>query len=74
MIENELKILRKVKHPNIVKLVEEYRSEHQFFLIMELLQVLFTVLNFFKCYTNKFFVYHQTMLFVEWGSINCYIK
>jgi calcium/calmodulin-dependent protein kinase I len=40
MIENELKILRKVKHPNIIKLVEEYSSEHKFYLIMELLKVM----------------------------------
>jgi serine/threonine protein kinase len=35
MIENELKILRRVKHPNIVKLVEEYRSQDFFYLIFE---------------------------------------
>ncbi len=39
MIENELKILRKVKHPNIIKLVEEYRSKDSVFLIMEFLKV-----------------------------------
>ena len=38
MIENELEILRKCKHPNIVKLIEEYRTSEQVFLIMELLQ------------------------------------
>ena len=44
MIENELKILRKVKHPNIIKLVEEYSSEHKFYLIMELLKVTLHIL------------------------------
>jgi serine/threonine protein kinase len=39
MIENELKILRKVKHPNIIKLVEEYRSKDSVYLIMEFLKV-----------------------------------
>ena len=38
-IENELKILRKVKHTNIVKLVEEYRTNRFIYLIMEYLKV-----------------------------------
>jgi serine/threonine protein kinase len=38
MIENELAILRKIKHPNIVKLVEEYKSDEYFYLIMEYLK------------------------------------
>jgi doublecortin-like kinase 1/2 len=40
MIENELKILRKIKHTNIIKLVEEYRSEYHFYLIIELIRVI----------------------------------
>lgn len=43
MIENELKILRKVKHQNIIKLVEEYKSEHHFYLIVELIRVNFLI-------------------------------
>jgi serine/threonine protein kinase len=39
MIKNELKILRRVKHPNIVKLVEEYRSADFVYLIFELYKV-----------------------------------
>ena len=39
MIENELKILRKAKHPNIIKLVEEYRTKHHFYLVMEFVNV-----------------------------------
>jgi hypothetical protein len=38
MIENELAILRRIKHPNIVKLVEEYKSDDYFYLIMEYLK------------------------------------
>ncbi len=39
MIENELEILRKVKHTNIVKLVEEYKTDDHVYLIMEFLKV-----------------------------------
>ena len=35
MVTNELKILRKIKHPNIIKLVEEYKNENFYYLIME---------------------------------------
>lgn len=38
MIENELEILRKAKHPNIVKLVEEYKTDEYVYLIMEFLK------------------------------------
>ena len=40
MIENELDILRKVKHPNIIKLIEEYKSDDYVYLIMEFLKVI----------------------------------
>lgn len=39
MIENELTLLRKVKHPNIIKLVEEYRSNNYVYLILEYYRV-----------------------------------
>jgi len=38
MIENELEILRRIKHPNIVKLIEEYKTEDYVYLIMEFLK------------------------------------
>lgn len=38
MIENELDILRKIKHQNIVKLIEEYKSDEFVYLIMEYLK------------------------------------
>jgi len=47
MIENELKILRKVKHPNIIKLVEEYRSKDSVYLIMEFLKVSNNISTYF---------------------------
>ncbi|CAF5217303.1 unnamed protein product, partial [Rotaria magnacalcarata] len=33
--ENELSILRRVKHPNIIKLVEEFQNELKYFLVLE---------------------------------------
>ncbi|GFS13175.1 serine/threonine-protein kinase DCLK1-like [Elysia marginata] len=38
MIDNEVCILRCVKHPNIVRLVEDYVSQHQIFYVMELVK------------------------------------
>ncbi|CAF1563892.1 unnamed protein product [Adineta ricciae] len=35
LIENELAILRRVKHPNIIKLVEEFQTDLQYFLVFE---------------------------------------
>ncbi|CAF2386909.1 unnamed protein product [Rotaria sp. Silwood2] len=35
LIENELSILRRVKHPNIIKLVEEFQNELKYFLVFE---------------------------------------
>ena len=39
MIENEVCILRKVKHPNIVLLVEDYDTTHEVYMVMELVKV-----------------------------------
>ena len=39
MIENEVSILRLVKHPNIIELVEEYDTPHELYLVMELVKV-----------------------------------
>ncbi|GAB6027266.1 Serine/threonine-protein kinase dclk1 [Chamberlinius hualienensis] len=38
MIESEVSILRCVKHPNIVLLVEEYNFENELYLVMELVK------------------------------------
>lgn len=40
MIENELEILKKVKHPNITKLVEDYRSNDFVYMILEFYRVI----------------------------------
>jgi len=39
MIENEILILRKISHPNIVKLHEEFETPKEIYLVMELVPV-----------------------------------
>lgn len=39
MIENEISILRRVRHNNIVELLEEYETQREIFLVMELVKV-----------------------------------
>ena len=55
MIENELEILRKAKHPNIIKLVEEYKTDSFVYLIMEFLKAgdLLDDLSVKKTYNEK---------------------
>lgn len=39
MIQNEVAILRRVKHPNIVLLIEEVDTYNELYLVMELVKV-----------------------------------
>lgn len=39
MIQNEVSILRRVKHPNIVLLIEEMDTYSELYLVMELVKV-----------------------------------
>lgn len=39
MIENEVSILRKVDHPNIILLKDEYDTKDELYLVMELVRV-----------------------------------
>ena len=39
MIENEIEILRRIHHPNIVQLIEEFQTPKEIFLVMELVKV-----------------------------------
>ena len=39
MIESEVSILRRVKHKNIIMLVEEYETPEELYLVMELVKV-----------------------------------
>lgn len=43
MIQNEVAILRRVKHPNIVLLIEEVDTYSELYLVMELVKVNFLV-------------------------------
>ena len=45
MVENEISILRRVKHKNIVELIEEYETPKEIFLVMELVKVSITYRN-----------------------------
>lgn len=40
MIQSEVSILRRVKHPNIVLLIEEMDTQNELYLVMELVKVL----------------------------------
>jgi Protein kinase domain. len=39
MIENEVNILRSVNHPNIIKLLDEYDTNNELYLVIELIKV-----------------------------------
>ena len=43
MIENEVNILRRIKHENIIQLIEDFDVDSEFYLVMELVQVRFRV-------------------------------
>lgn len=46
MIQSEVSILRRVKHPNIVLLIEEMDTQNELYLVMELVKVLIFFLKF----------------------------
>lgn len=43
LIENEVSVLRQVKHPNIIMLIEEVDTSSELYLVMELVKVRLTV-------------------------------
>lgn len=45
LIENEVAVLRKVKHPNIIMLMEEVDTSSELYLVMELIKVPLTSQN-----------------------------
>lgn len=51
MIQNEVAILRRVKHPNIVLLIEEVDTYNELYLVMELVKVCCCV-----CWSDMFIV------------------
>ena len=46
MIQNEVAILKKIKHPNIIELKEEFNSHLELYLVMELVKVSKTSYNY----------------------------
>ena len=40
MIQNEVNILRRIKHDNIIQLIEDFDVDSEFYLVMELVQVM----------------------------------
>ena len=57
MIENEILILRRVKHPNIVELIEEFETAKEIFLVMELVAVSICNVLLVTLNCNKIFKY-----------------
>lgn len=51
MVENEISILRRVKHKNIVELIEEYETPKEIFLVMELVKVRIKMVHHDQNYT-----------------------
>ena len=49
IIENELKIIKSVNHPNIIKLIEDFDTTDEITLVMELLQVLYVCIYMYVC-------------------------
>lgn len=47
MIESEVDILRRVRHPNIVRLFAEHDEPEQLYLVMELVKVCYLLLSVF---------------------------
>lgn len=45
LIESEVAVLRKVKHPNIIMLIEEVDTPSELYLVMELVKVQSTLLS-----------------------------
>lgn len=65
MIQSEVSILRHVKHPNIVLLIEEMDTCSELYLVMELVKVrLFVQSNFLFKYSKNYII--ETIL-------NCYV-
>ena len=46
MIESEVAILRKVRHSNIIRLISEYDSPNELYLVMELIKVVISIIPY----------------------------
>ncbi len=54
LIENELSILRRVKHPNMIKLVEEFQNDLKYFLVFEYVSVSIVIFFDYEMKKNLF--------------------
>jgi hypothetical protein len=64
MIDNEVSILRQVKHPNIIQLLEEFDTRDKLYLVMELVRVRHTENVFIFQGINFYFWWINTILLV----------
>ena len=44
-MENEIEIMKLCQHPNICKLIEEFETKDEIYLIMELVKVIMAITN-----------------------------
>lgn len=79
MIENEVSILRKIKHPNIVQLHEDYDYPNELYLVMELvnvsypcfffkmiiLQYLIKIFSLYGYYVNLLLIWSKMMILIH---------
>lgn len=71
MIQSEVSILRRVKHPNIVLLIEEIDAHNELYLIMELVKVLCSQhrISGAQNWCDAGCVSHTTLLFLQGGDL-----
>lgn len=62
MIQNEVAILRRVKHPNIVLLIEEVDTYNELYLVMELVKVCVPMF----VYCNYLLIVHEAVHRLLW--------
>jgi len=72
LIENEVSILRRVKHPNIIMLVEEMETATELFLVMELVKVRGwkDFKRFHWCQIPRFTIFLKALI----GNMFCYLE
>lgn len=69
LIENEVAVLRRVKHPNIIMLVEEVDTPSELYLVMELVKVQKTHCSCSFPQLNIVCLLPQFLLFLQGGDL-----
>lgn len=62
LIENEVAVLRRVKHPNIIMLIEEVDTSSELYLVMELVKVQASSMKY--QYPNPLYLYEVMDYFI----------